>query len=716
MRIFDFVFSFIFTINLLFGSSFSSFNDSDKDKLLLEIIAYVIDKGHYSPKEMNDDFSKNVFNSYLEMLDGQHRFFLRADIDNFKRHETEIDNQLKSANIDFFNLTYNQAIIRVEQVKNFYPSLLEKPFDFSVKATTSLNYKNLPYAVNLSELKAIWRKRFKLSTLDRFVTKKEQELLKKSEDSSYIIKSDEALEKEARFLTLQNIDDYFEIVDEVDRKDYFNIFINSIVTEFDPHTHYLAPREKELFDTNMSGKYEGIGARLTKKQEKVKIVEVISGGPVWKNDLLQVGDEILMVAQFNEDPVDISGMRLDDSIKLIKGPKGTNVILTVKRVDGTIEDVIIERDRVVLEESYAKSAIISKNQKKFGLIELPKFYVDFKDYGERNAASDVKKALEQFKNNSIDGVVLDLRNNGGGSLKTVVDMTGYFIEQGPVVQVKSTGGKKEVLSDTDSSLIWDGPLVVLVNEFSASASEILAAALQDYRRAIILGSNQTYGKGTVQNVVDLNKIIAVNQYGDLGALKITTDKFYRINGGSTQLEGVKSDVVFPSRYNSIEIGEKDQSNPLEWDRISPANYSSWTRNIQYNYIISKSKDRIENNPLIKLILEQGEWIKFKQNDFDYHLDYLSYMSERDKDESYSKRFEILKDFNSGLFIKWLPDPFDVIGSEEDFRDRRDRWVKGLKKDMYIEEAVNILTDLNQNFNETLSLNQKQKNKFKMISN
>jgi len=708
MRIFDFVFSFIFTINLLFGSSISSFNNSDKDKLLLEIITYVIDKGHYNPKEMNDDFSKNVFNSYLEILDGQHRFFLRADINNFKRYETEIDDQLKSANIDFFNLIYHQAVIRVEQVKNFYPSLLEKPFDFSVKGTTSLNFKDLPYAINLSELKAIWRKRFKLSTLDRFVTKKGQELLKKSKDSLYTIKSDEVLEKEARFLTLQNIDDYFEIVDEQDRKDYFNLFVNSIVTEFDPHTYYLAPKEKELFDTNISGKYEGIGARLTKKQEKVKIIEVIAGGPIWKNDLLQVGDEILMVAQSNEDPVDISGMRLDDSIKLIKGPKGTNVILTVKRVDGTVEDVIIERDRVVLEESYAKSAIISKNQKKFGLIELPKFYVDFKDYGERNAASDVKKALEQFKNNSVDGVVIDLRNNGGGSLKTVVDMTGYFIDEGPVVQVKSNRGRKEVLADTDSSLIWDGPLVVLVNEFSASASEILAAALQDYRRAIILGSNQTYGKGTVQNVVDLNRIIAVNQYGDLGALKVTTDKFYRINGGSTQLEGVKSDIVFPSRYNSIEIGEKDQSNPLGWDRISPANYSSWTRNIQYNYIISKSKDRIDNNPLIKLILEQGEWIKLKQNDFDYHLDYISYISERDKDELYSKRFKILEDFDSGLSIKWLPDPFEVIGSKEDFRVRRDRWVKRLKKDMYIEEAVNILNDLNQNFNETLSLNQKQK--------
>jgi len=684
MRIFDFVFSFIFTINLLFGSSISSFNNSDKDKLLLEIITYVIDKGHYNPKEMNDDFSKNVFNSYLEILDGQHRFFLRADINNFKRYETEIDDQLKSANIDFFNLIYHQAVIRVEQVKNFYPSLLEKPFDFSVKGTTSLNFKDLPYAINLSELKAIWRKRLKLSTLDRFVTKKGQELLKKSKDSLYTIKSDEVLEKEARFLTLQNIDDYFEIVDEQDRKDYFNLFVNSIVTEFDPHTYYLAPKEKELFDTNISGKYEGIGARLTKKQEKVKIIEVIAGGPIWKNDLLQVGDEILMVAQSNEDPVDISGMRLDDSIKLIKGPKGTNVILTVKRVDGTVEDVIIERDRVVLEESYAKSAIISKNQKKFGLIELPKFYVDFKDYGERNAASDVKKALEQFKNNSVDGVVIDLRNNGGGSLKTVVDMTGYFIDEGPVVQVKSNRGRKEVLADTDSSLIWDGPLVVLVNEFSASASEILAAALQDYRRAIILGSNQTYGKGTVQNVVDLNRIIAVNQYGDLGALKVTTDKFYRINGGSTQLEGVKSDIVFPSRYNSIEIGEKDQSNPLGWDRISPANYSSWTRNIQYNYIISKSKDRIDNNPLIKLILEQGEWIKLKQNDFDYHLDYISYISERDKDELYSKRFKILEDFDSGLSIKWLPDPFEVIGSKEDFRVRRDRWVKRLKKDMYIE--------------------------------
>ena len=369
---------------------------------------------------MNDDFSKNVFNSYLETLDGQHRFFLKSDINNFSRYKTEIDDQLKSAKIDFFNLTYDQSEIRIEQVRDFYPSLLEKPFDFSVKESTSLNFKETPYAKNLSELKERWRKRFKLSTLDRFVTKKEQELSKKDKDSSYLIKPEIILEKEARLLTLQNIDDYFEMVGEVVRKDYFSLFVNSVVTEFDPHTYYFPPKEKELFDTNMSGKFEGIGARLSKRQEKVKIVEVISGGPVWKNDLLQAGDEILMVAQPNEEPIDISGMRLDDSIKLIKGPKGTNVILTIKRVNGVVEDVTIERDVVILEESYAKSAIINKDQKKYGLIELPKFYVDFKDYGERNAATDVKKVLEQFKSSSVDGIVIDLRNNGGGSLQRLL--------------------------------------------------------------------------------------------------------------------------------------------------------------------------------------------------------------------------------------------------------------------------------------------------------
>jgi len=692
MKIFDFTFYCFFCVNLIYGNSPSALLSSDKDKFLLEIISYVIEKGHYDPKEMDDEFSENVFNSFIDAIDGQQRFFLKTDINNFKRYKHEIDDQLRSSNIDFFNIVYDKSIQRIQEVRNFYPSLLEKPFNFNLEETTSLDFKNNSFAANLNELKKVWRKRFKLSTLDRFVSKKEEEVYKKKIDSSYQIKSDLILESESRASTLQNINDYFDWMDELERKDTFNAFVNSVVNEFDPHTQYFAPQDKELFDTSMSGKFEGIGARLQKKNEQVKIVEVILGGPVWRDNSLEPGDQILYVAQPNEDPVEISGMRLDDSIKLIKGPKGTNVILTVKRVNGEIEDVIIERDIVVLEESYAKSAIIKKNDKKFGLIELPKFYVDFKNYGERNAATDVKKALISFKEKFVDGLIIDLRNNGGGSLKTVVDMVGYFIDKGPVVQVKSIGGRKEVLEDTDPSIIWDGPVIILVNEFSASASEILAAALQDYNRAIVMGSQQTYGKGTVQNVIDLNRIIAVNQYGDLGALKVTTDKFYRINGGSTQLEGVKSDIIFPSQYGSIQIGEKDQSNPLSWDKISPAKYAINKYNFRNTYVIEKSKARLAKNPMINLIHEQGEWIRLKQNDYNFHLNYISYINKRDNDKKYSERFDVLNEFESKLSFIWLEENMGIDKSN-DILIRRDRWLKGLKKDIFLDEAVNVLNDL-----------------------
>ena len=692
MKIFDFTFYCFFCVNLIYGNSPSALLSSDKDKFLLEIISYVIEKGHYDPKEMDDEFSENVFNSFIDAIDGQQRFFLKTDINNFKRYKHEIDDQLRSSNIDFFNIVYDKSIQRIQEVRNFYPSLLEKPFNFNLEETTSLDFKNNSFAANLNELKKVWRKRFKLSTLDRFVSKKEEEIYKKKIDSSYQIKSDLILENESRASTLQNINDYFDWMDELERKDTFNAFVNSVVNEFDPHTQYFAPQDKELFDTSMSGKFEGIGARLQKKNEQVKIVEVILGGPVWRDNSLEPGDQILYVAQPNEDPVEISGMRLDDSIKLIKGPKGTNVILTVKRVNGEIEDVIVERDVVVLEESYAKSAIIKKNDKKFGLIELPKFYVDFKNYGERNAATDVKKALISFKEKFVDGLIIDLRNNGGGSLKTVVDMVGYFIDKGPVVQVKSIGGRKEVLEDTDPSIIWDGPVIILVNEFSASASEILAAALQDYNRAIVMGSQQTYGKGTVQNVIDLNRIIAVNQYGDLGALKVTTDKFYRINGGSTQLEGVKSDIIFPSQYGSIQIGEKDQSNPLSWDKISPAKYAINKYNFRDTYVIEKSKARLAKNPMINLIHEQGEWIKLKQNDYNFHLNYISYINKRDNDKKYSERFDVLNEFESKLSFIWLEENMNIDKSN-DILIRRDRWLKGLKKDIFLDEAVNVLNDL-----------------------
>lgn len=665
----------------------------EKDRLLLEILNYVLERGHYDPKAIDDAFSENAFHSYLEGLDGQHRFFLQTDINTFKRYRYRIDDEFKASVLNFFDVTYERLLSRMKQVENFYPQLLETPFDFSKPEEISLDYENLPYANTVTQLKSRWLKRLKLSALDRFADKKKEEKEKFESDSTYVMKSDVELEKDARKLTLENTRDYFDLVKDLDRKDWFSVYINAIVMQFDPHTFYFAPEEKDRFDTSMSGKFEGIGARLQKRNQEVKIVEVISGGPIWRGKLLDVGDIILKVAQKGEDPVEIVGMRLEDAIKLIKGPKGTEVHLTVKRVDGTIEVVPIVRDIVELEEVYARSTIIEKEGKKFGLINLPKFYIDFKDYGERNAAIDVKKELKQLKSKNVSGIVLDLRNNGGGSLKTVVDMTGFFIDEGPVVQVKSTGGRKEVLRDTDRGIVWDGPLVVLVNEFSASASEIIAAALQDYNRAIILGSKQTFGKGTVQNVVDLNRIISGNTYGDLGALKVTTDKFYRITGESTQLEGVKSDVVFPDRYQYIDMGEKDQENPLAWDNITPASYTAWKDKFNYDFVVKQSQYRIQENSFASIIEKQAQWVAEQQKDYDYFLDYDSFYKEQKESLDASKQFDVLKDFDSNLSFKWLPEAGMTTVANDDYIEKRDRWVESLDKDLYVNEAISILNDM-----------------------
>ena len=682
----------ILVSGLVFGFNLKN-EDPNKDKLLLEIISYVLERGHYSPKAINDTFSKEVYEDYLNNLDGQHRFFLQSDINSFEAYKYQIDDQLKNAELSFFDLTYRKLGERMDQVESFYEELLEEPFDFSKKEEIDLDFESALYASNLLELKQIWRKRFKLNALQNFTSKKDEESSQAQKDSTFIPSSDLELEMQARASIEENMSYFFENFQELQRKDWFSIYINSIVVQFDPHTYYLAPSDKDRFDTSMSGKFEGIGARLSKRNQQVKIVEVISGGPVWRDELLKVGDAILKVGQEGEEAVDISGMVLDDAVKLIKGPKGTNVYLTVKRVDGTIEVVTVTRDVVELEETYARSSLIKDESGSYGLIELPKFYINFQDYNQRNAATDVKKELEQLKKNNVKGIILDLRNNGGGSLKTVVDMTGYFIEEGPVVQVKSTGGRKEVLKDTDPSIIWDGPLVVLVNEFSASASEILAAALQDYNRAIILGSEQTFGKGTVQNVIDLNRMISGGTYGDLGALKVTTDKFYRINGGSTQLEGVKSDVVFPDRYAQVDMGEKDQDNPLSWDRITPASYTPFPQFNSFAYALERSKQRLLDNSFVALIEEQANWIKKQQDDTRYYLDYESYMGKRESDKNYAKRFEKLSEFESDFDYQWLPEAGVTESPNADLIEKRKRWEKSLKKDPYISEAVEILKDL-----------------------
>jgi len=706
LRIFGLVISGIISLIIYFEVSnfkFSS-DEPNKDRLLVDLVSYVLDKLHYDPKIINDDFSIKVFDDFIEAVDSQKRFFLESDIEMLSKYRLLIDDQINSSDITFFNTVYETLKNRIFEVEGFYEDILNQPFNFNLDEQINLDYENLNYAVNLNEQKNLWRKRLKLSTLDAYATKKEINDDKGDLEETQI-KTDEEIEKESRLSIKDNLKDFFQFNSELERADWFSVYLNSIVTQYDPHTTYLAPEAKEVFDQNISGKFQGIGARLSKRKQQVEIVEIIIGGPVWRDNLLNVGDIIVSVAQSqDEDPIEISLMKLSDATDLIKGEKGTKVYLTVKRVDGGVEQVVVTRDIVELEETYAKSSIINDDISKYGLINLPRFYVDFDDYGERNAASDLKKEIQNLKSKNINGLILDLRNNGGGSLKTVVDITGFFIDKGPVVQVKSIGGRREILRDNDPSTLWSGPLVVLVNEFSASASEILAAALQDYNRAIILGSKQTYGKGTVQNIVDLNNVISGNTYGDLGSLKITTDKFYRVNGGSTQLEGVKSDIIFPNRYSYIDIGEKNLENPLSWDKIDPARYNNSGKIFNYSQVISDSKERINNNEYFAIIDEHASWIKSQQDDKIISLEYLTYKDDIETSKSQSNKLKLIEEFESPYIFEWSNSNDKEDNSyKDDIKEKRDRWIESLKKDIYVNEAINLLRDLSSiKSNEILS--------------
>ena len=706
LRIFGLVVSGIISLIIYFEVSnfkFSS-DEPNKDRLLVDLVSYVLDKLHYDPKIINDDFSIKVYDEFIEAIDSQKRFLLESDIEILSKYRLLIDDQINSSDITFFNAAYEALINRISEVEEFYDEILDEPFNFDIDEEINLDYENLNYATNLNDLKNLWRKRLKLSALDAYAAKKEINDDKSDSEKSQT-KTDEEIENESRSSIKDNLKDFFQFNSELERSDWFSIYLNSIVTQYDPHTTYLAPEAKEVFDQNISGKFQGIGARLSKTKQQVEIVEIIIGGPVWRDNLLNVGDIIISVAQSeDEEPTEISLMKLSDATDLIKGEKGTKVYLTVKRVDGGVEQVVVTRDIVELEETYAKSSIINDDLSKYGLINLPRFYVDFDDYGERNAATDLKKEILNLKSKGINGLILDLRNNGGGSLKTVVDITGFFIEKGPVVQVKSIGGRKEVLRDNDPSILWDGPLVVLVNEFSASASEILAAALQDYNRAVILGSKQTYGKGTVQNIVDLNNVISGNTFGDLGSLKITTDKFYRVNGGSTQLEGVKSDIIFPNRYSYIDIGEKDLENPLSWDKIDPASYNNSGKIFNYSKVISDSKERINNNEYFAVIDEHASWIKSQQDDKTVSLDYITYKNELESSKSQNNKLKLIEEFNSPYIFQWNNTNDKEDNSyNDDIKEKRDRWIESLKKDIYVNEAINLLRELSSlKSNEILS--------------
>ena len=682
--------------------------DPERDKILLELLAFVLEKGHYRPATINDDFSKKVYKEYLIALDPSKRFFLQSDVDEFSQFETKLDDQILAKDLTFFDLTYNRLLQRTEDSKSYYKDFLSAPIDYSSDEIFNADYEKLPYAATVSELKDRWRMQIKLSTLasladkqkiqEDFIKNGSKSDLKSKETSAkakdpITIKTYEQLEKETRESSLKSLNEYYGFIKDLDREDWFAIYVNAIASRFDPHTSYFAPEDKERFDVSISGNLEGIGARLQKKGDFTEITELISGGPAWRGKQLESGDVVLKVAQGANEPVDVVGMRIDDVVKKIKGPKGTEVRLTIKKNDGTIKIISIIRDEIEIEETYAKTAFVEKNGLKYGVIYLPKFYINFENKDKRDAGKDIANEVELLKKANVKGIIFDVRDNGGGSLKTVVDIAGLFIDQGPIVQIKSASGVKEVLYDRDAKIQWDGPLVIMANSFSASASEILAAAMQDYKRAVIIGSKQTYGKGTVQNVIDLNQFVRGSSYGDLGALKTTIQKFYRINGGSTQLEGVASDIIMPDKYSYLKMGERDEEEAMPWDKIEATDYKIWNKQTNFDAAITNSKKRIAESQAMQLINENAKWLDERNKENKYSLNIDKFKLEQKKLEEMSKKFKILSDYDNKLIFKSLSNEELLIKTDAALKEKRERWHESLSKDIYMEEAIHVLDDL-----------------------
>lgn len=673
--------------------SFKFYNqpNPEKDRAILQVLTYILTEGHYQPKPIDDAFSQGIYKDFIENLDPSKHYFYQSDIKEFEKYKNAIDDQILADDLTFFNMVYERYNQRLEESKAYYKEILSKPLDVTKDETYNLNYDANEFPKNKKEMMLAWEKSLKMRYIGTLYDKEEAEKASEKDNPDYQKKSMVTLEKEALDKTLENMDDLYGRLKELDHDDFYAMFLNIITAQFEPHTNYFDPKLKKTFDISMSGKLEGIGARLQKDGEYTKVYELISGGPAWRSGELEVGDIILKVAQSDGEPLDIVGMRLDDAIEFIKGKKGTEVRLTLKKVDGTIKTISLIRDIVEIEETFVKSSIVEKDGQKFGVINLPKFYFDMDGKNFHDSASDMAQEIERLKNEGVTGLIVDLRDNGGGSLKTAIDISGFFIDKGPVVQVKYRGEKPQIKDDEASGTLWDGPLVLLVNELSASASEIFAAAMQDYNRAVIIGSKQTYGKGTVQNFFELNDYFSYKE--DLGSLKMTIQKFYRINGGSTQLNGVVPDVVVPTRYSYLKIGERDEEYPLEWDKISPAKYSKWNGYENFDEAVEESRNRVSQNTQFQLIDQNAKWLSDAQNDDIVPLSYEVYKEDIQKNEEKAKQFDVLKNYKSGLDFQSASYEKPLFAVDTLLAKKREIWHKELSEDIYVDEAINVLQSL-----------------------
>lgn len=588
----------------------------DRNKLIAFMLSQQLPVQHFSHEPLGDDLSRKVFDLYLRQLDPRKRFLLKADVEQLNAFATHIDDELKRGNVVLPSAGMELLNERIRQVAAMIDPLLDQGFDLDKEEYLESEPKKLDYAVDAAALRDRWRLTLKMQVLDSYFDALDQKRKGNPEavkDVSTTLHPQELQEafKKVRSSTRRALD---RLVQQ-SRQDHFDRYFDAVARAFDPHSDYMAPTSKEDFDIQMSGSLEGIGALLREDEGLIKVIRIIPGSAAERQGQLQAEDAILSVAEKDGEPVDISEMRIREAVSHIRGPKGTEVRLTVQKPDGSKRVIPIIRDVVQIEETYVKSTLIKAEGKHpIGYLRIPSFYRDFSAQADgketRNVTDDTLEELKKLKKQRIAGLILDLRNNGGGALTDAVRISGLFLPGGPVVQVKDSQGAVKVLEDEDMGVAYDGPMIVLVNQFSASASEILAAALQDYGRALIVGGKHTHGKGTVQAMMDMNKnlpLLQFRKYDDLGALKLTIQKFYRIDGGSTQFKGVEPDLVAPSMFDHLKTGEQHMDYSLPWDQVEHVDFARWRG---HRFDVAKAgregKKWVEKNPVFKKIREEAE--------------------------------------------------------------------------------------------------------------
>lgn len=680
---------------LAFQSLGKSSNPPSKYDKILRNVGQMLIQAHYSPKDINDEFSKKIFKKFLNDLDPDKNILLQTDYDALKKYETKIDDEIRGDQpVEFFLAAGELFNKRIEDAAKVYNEVLNQPFSYTVDESINLDEDKSKVPATEADMKETWRKRLKYLALDRYSESLELREKNKGKEG-FAVKTNEELEKDAREKVRRVMDRTFDhFRHKFSDDDKFNMFVNDITTSMDPHTEFFPPVDKRYFDEQMSGSFFGIGAQLSYDDGNIKIASLVTGTPAWKSGEVQVGDVVLKVAQGENEPVDLTGYVVEDAVKLIRGTKGTEVKLTLKKSDGSIKVVSLVRDKIVQEETFARSAIVKNGPEKIGYIYLPEFYADFDNPNGARCSIDVANEVKKLKEEKVDGIIIDLRNNGGGSLYDVVQMAGLFIEEGPIVQVRDRDGKQpQVLKDKDRSVLYDGPLAVMVNEFSASASEIFAAAIQDYNRGVIIGSTSTYGKGTVQRNIGLDftsNILGSNS--DLGTVKLTLQKFYRINGGSTQLKGVSSDIVLSDKYEDLKLREKDDPDALPWDEISKATYTPWNPGYDLPTIKKFEQERLSSNDVFKTIRENSEWLE-KQNNKDQSLQLEKYRQEQKAVQATVKQNEVLEKLKDSLNVAFVPKDENMFASDKAKQERFDNWLKGLTKDIYLDQAVKVMNDM-----------------------